>query len=142
MNKSDKDKLDGLLKVADFSIARFDQRRNHSWKVSLGFWAAILGSATLLDAKVWAISLCPQILVACLVLILHTYWLVKVFDADKEDKTLAFKARDIAIRLLKTELKPPPFTIENRVLLQDWSFWFQFFTTLLLLIAILFIVNV
>jgi hypothetical protein len=141
MNKSDKDTFDGLLKVAEFSISRFDQRRNHSWKISLGFWAAILGSATLLDAKTPTIALCPQILGAASVLILHTYWLAKVFGADKQDRILAFRARDIAIQLLNTELQPPPLTIEKRTWYRDWGVRFQILTTILLLSTILYIVN-
>jgi hypothetical protein len=141
MNKPDKDKLDGLLRVADFSIARFDQRRNHSWKISLGFWAAILGSATLLDSKSTAVPLWTQILGAGFVFIIHTFWLVNVFWADKKDKMLAFTARDLAIRLLKSELKPPNFTIDEKSVWSDWGVWFQALTTFLLLVIILYIVN-
>ncbi len=86
MNKLDKDQFDGLMKAADFNITRFDQRRNHNWKVSLGFWAAILGSAALLDSQEPPVALGLQILGALLVLSLHAYWLKKVFEGDKKDK--------------------------------------------------------
>jgi hypothetical protein len=141
MDKSDKETFDGLLKVADFSIARFDERRNHSWKISLGFWAAILGSATLLESKISDVPFCTQVLGASFVLILHTFWLANVFGADKKDKMLAFEARDIAIRLLKTELQPPAFTIAKATYYRDWGVWFQVGTTILLLVMILFILN-
>ena len=141
LDKYNKEIFDGLMKVADFNITRFDQRRNHNWKVSLGFWAAILGSATLLDTMASSIDVCPQILAAIMVWILHTYWLVKVFQADKKDKVIAFKARDIAITLLNTELKPPRFTVENEKAILDWSVRFQSITTFLLLFTLLFIIN-
>jgi hypothetical protein len=129
------------MKVADFSIARFDQRRNHNWRVSLGFWAAILGSATLLGSGNHPVALYLQIVGACIVLCLHTYWLWKVFKGDQKDKILAFDARDIAIGLLKTKLKSPPFTVKSEKAFKDWSVLFQFATTLVLLVAILLIVN-
>lgn len=141
MNDFDKDRFDGLMKVADFNITRFDERRNHNWKISLGFWAAILGSAALLDSHVGSVSPRFQIPGAFMVLCLHGYWLKKVFDGDKKDKIIAFKARDIAIGLLKTDLKAPPFMIEQERFWKDWSIRFQFLTTLLLLTAILLLVN-
>ncbi len=30
----DKERIESLLKVAEFNISRFDERRNHSWKIS------------------------------------------------------------------------------------------------------------
>jgi hypothetical protein len=67
--------------------------------------------------------------------------LARVFEGDKKDKIGAFEARDIAIGLLKTKLKVPPFTVKSEKAITDWSVQFQFTTTFVLLAAILLIIN-
>ena len=141
MKAKDKETFDGLLKVAEFNIKRFDERRGHSWKIALAFWAAIVGSGTLLVDLEERPPICAQAIMGMAFLALHSYWLFRVFHADKKDKSLAFKARDIAIALLDTELEPPPFDIEKAVVTMDWSVQFQFLTSLVLIVAVILLVS-
>lgn len=48
MNARDLSYIEVLMRQADFHIALFDKRREYSWKVTLAYWGAILGAATLL----------------------------------------------------------------------------------------------
>ena len=36
--KFDKDKFESAMRIAEFSIRQFNERRDYSWKISLGFW--------------------------------------------------------------------------------------------------------
>ena len=141
MKEIDKRRFDALLSISEFSIARFDERRNHSWKIALGFWAAIIGSATLIRSS--SLSVSPWTLAASglVVILLHGYWLAKVFEADKKDKLLAFRARDLAVRLADSDLRTPELELEKRTYSQDWSVRFQILTTIFLTAAIMLIVS-
>ena len=121
MKEVDKRRFDALPSIADFSIARFDERRNHSRKIALGFWAAIIGSASLIRSTSLQVSLCTLVGSGAIVVLLHGYWLAKVFEADKKDKLLAFQARDLAVGLADSDLRTPELQLEKRTYIQDWS---------------------
>lgn len=114
----DTEKINALIRLAEFQGFRFDERRNHSWKLALGFWASITGSLAIINS-ITEFEINP-FLVAILglaVLLLHGFWLANVFEADKKDKFLAFEARDKAMKLL--ELSPLPLEIKDRRWYQD-----------------------
>lgn len=149
MDDKKKTEYDALMQQAEFNIHQFDGRREYSWKVTLGFWAAILGSVAVLKSELNSSSITWLILGALVIVLLHGYWLKKVFDADKDDKTFAFEFRDKAIELLNSEVPPKGWLkdvlskmsdrkekFKHREFIDDWSFQFQFFTTLFLLMAI------
>ena len=125
-----KEKFDALMRQAEFNIKRFDERRGYSWKVALGFWGAILGTAAVfgdLKPSLFFLCLLPGTLIP---IILHSFWLVNVFNANKIDKVAAFEARDAAykhakLKYEKPEHKPKPYY-------EDWSVQFQFAVTVIL----------
>lgn len=141
MNKEDKVTFDALIKLAEFSIALFDQRRNHSQKLALGFWAAIIGSAALLDSDSADLPLRTLVGAGAIIVLLHNYWLAQVFKADKKDKLIAFRAKDRAIELLAEGIQTPELEIADRSWYQDWSVRFQLLTTILLVVIIVIYVN-
>jgi hypothetical protein len=141
VKQEDKVTFDALIELAEFSIARFDERRSHSWKVALAFWAAIIGSAALLNSKSADFTLCALIMAGAFIVLLHGFWLVQVFAADKKDKLIAFRARDLAIKLLDEDIQAPELELKDRSWHQDWSVRFQLLTTFLLVVIILIYVN-
>jgi len=71
----EKDKFDAYMRQADFNIKRFDERREYSWKVALGFWGAIIGSAAVfgdMNQNFFLLCLVPVPLIP---IFLHFYWL-------------------------------------------------------------------
>lgn len=140
MEEENKVQYEALMRQAEFNIARFDARREYSWKISLAFWAAIFGSSVALKGEIVQLSrdiAFVSILFGALGggVFLHGYWLKNVFDADQKDKELAFGFRDLAIELLNTNIKPPPKN-ERKCFLQDWSARFQLGTTVFLTSAL------
>lgn len=134
MKQSDKDKFDALMRIADFQIRQFNERRDYSWKIAFGFWGAIIGSIAVISPYRDGVSLWVLILFGVLVVIIHTLWLSSVFHADQKDKKLAFEMRNRAIKMLN--LKPPKDE-SDRGFLQDWSAQFQFEVTFLLVVIVI-----
>ncbi|MBI5963981.1 MAG: hypothetical protein HY863_10935 [Chloroflexi bacterium] len=147
--KIDKDKFEAAMRIAEFCIRQFNERRDYSWKISLGFWAVIIGSVAVVKEyfQTFPDNLCLRIFISILVLIvggstvcLHRYWLKSVAKADKFDKDLAFEARDRAINYAHLKLinVPPPKykTSEDYKDEEDWSFKFQYLATLMLVVIV------
>ena len=142
MDEKTKALYDAMMHQAQFNIERFDGRREYSWKVTLGFWAAILGSVSILKTDMMSISKSVVssliILVAMVIFVfLHYYWLRKVFEADKKDKDYAFRFRDEAIKLLKIDVEPQEEG-KSKSFAKDWSFRFQLGTTIFLTLMLAF----
>ncbi len=145
MNEKDLPLINELMRQADFHIARFDNRREYSWKVALAFWGALIGAATLLRDR----EISPSIILIAAVAVfgLHLFWLVKVFEADQKDKLVAFNCRDISVEIINKSLEQfqrridtPPLTTDRKVYC-DWSVLFQLATTILLATAIYFLLT-
>ncbi len=130
MEQKEKDKFEGLMRIAEFNIKQFNERRDYSWKIAFGFWGSIIGSIAVISPYRDNISLWAIIPFGLLVILIHIYWLASVFDADQKDKELAFEMRNRAIKMLN--LDPPKH--EDRDFLHDWSARFQFIVTCLLVI--------
>ena len=138
MEPTNFDEYKALMRQADFNIARFDNRRDYSWKVSIGFWASLLGSATVVVSSELAIDEQAVYIGAFSIVFLHTLWLRGVFEANKKDKQVAFEARDIAMKL--TGMKPPTDrTVEN--FYKNWSVQFQWGTSVLLTAVVVYLVS-
>jgi hypothetical protein len=131
MNQKEKDDFDALMRIADFNIKQFNERRDYSWKIAFGFWGAIIGSIAVISPYRDSVSLWVLIPFGVLVVIIHTLWLSGVFHADQKDKKLAFEMRNRAIKMLN--LKPPKDE-SDRGFLQDWSAQFQFEVTFFLVV--------
>src|SRR3989338_6267427 len=121
MNKANKDQFDSLLKIAEFNIHQFNERRDYSWKVALSFWGAVVGSIAVIHPSRNAIPPRALIAAAAVAVLLHAFWLYGVFKADQKDKHLAFAARDQALRLLDDDALPIPVLEKDRAFLADWS---------------------
>jgi hypothetical protein len=133
-----KDKLEALMRQADFHAERFDKRREYSWKIALAFWGAILGASTQLrEASLTSCEICVG---GFFVVVLHAFWLRSVFYADQDDKWVLFQSRDESLSIINSIIAPKkikhPKPSYDRHWLEDWSVLFQIGTTTLLVIAI------
>lgn len=112
-----------LIELAKLSASRHDERRKYEWKVSLAFWALIVGATlkksalNLQNVQAWVG------IVAC---ILYSFiWLRGVWIANDNDKMLVFHFRDEAIKRLKNgnaELSDIPV----KTSLNSLKFWLGF----------------
>lgn len=112
-----------LIELAKLSASRHDERRKYEWKVSLAFWALIVG-AILKKSALNLQNVQPWVgIVAC---ILYSFiWLRGVWIANDNDKMLAFHFRDEAIKRLKNgnaELSDIP----AKTSLKSLKFWLGF----------------
>jgi hypothetical protein len=139
------EKFDACMKQADYFAARFDGRREFEWKITLGFWAAILasiqflkGNAQLQSWQSWQILLVGVTLALCF----SFFWLKGIWAANESDKRQSFHFRDEAEKVLldlSHTIAPTPGRIKDGErhwfgFLSDWSIRFQAGATLILVI--------
>jgi len=134
MKQSDKDKFDVLMRIADFQIRQFNERRDYSWKITFGFWGAILGSVAIINPYRACIPLPAIASFGGLVILIHTWWLYNVFHADKKDKDKAFEARNKAMEIIGL---PTLKDESDRKFYCDWSAQVQFAITFLLVVIVI-----
>jgi len=128
------DRFEAYLKLADFYIARFDGRREYEWKVTLGFWAAILGSAATFRELAGKLELGDLLYIAIAIFFAHWLWLWSVWRAHRFDKNVAFAFSREAAKLLNAE--PEEFKRIDPFCLPP-AMVFQLFTTALILIIVI-----
>lgn len=112
-----------LVELAKLSASRHDERRKYEWKVSLAFWALIIGAIL----KKSALNLQNvQPWVGIVVCILYSFiWLRGVWVANDNDKSLEFFFRDEALKRLKNE-KSQLSDIPAKISPKSAKFWVRF----------------
>jgi len=132
------EKVEACMKQADYFAARFDGRREVEWKITLGFWVAILASIEILKGKLqdWWIPLVGAILIFGF----SVFWLRGIWVAHENDKRQSFHFRSEAEKVLldpNHSIQPTPGCVRGWRrwfgFLLDWSMLFQLVTTLILL---------
>jgi hypothetical protein len=104
---TDKEQLDSLKSLADFWADSYERRRQVEWKVSLGFWAVILGGILNNDKLVglWWVAC-----VVASVAIWLSYvfiWLVPIQVKNERDKVVSYYYMNQAKALLQLPLLEP-----------------------------------
>lgn len=129
------DKIDRLIKLADFYVSRFDGRREFEWKVTIGLWGAILGSIAVSSNVLEGIPIPSYLLIIFGLLIFfgHWLWLSYTWRAHRYDKDTAFKFSKAAALLLK---EPVGKWKPKKVFCLAPSMAFQLYITALLLVAV------
>lgn len=124
------------LRRAEFSKDLFNTRRSYEWKISLGLWAAILGSVTVFKGH--SIPMIVGILIGVIVISVHTFlWLKPLWEKNKGDQGRAFHYVDEAVSVLidpshkVTEYEKKHYRFWEFL---DWSVSFQITVTILLLV--------
>jgi hypothetical protein len=94
------DKIDDLLKLAEFHWQSFDGRRNAQWKVNLALWASLAALAGLLAKG--EVTLSQQqgaaftVIVGLLFLIYWLFWSTGMWLRNGEDMSRAYAMVNIA----------------------------------------------
>lgn len=136
-----KEKFDAFMRIAEFSNKNFYERRQYEWKITIAFWALMVGmiglvindKAPMLNREV-VVFLSPVI-----VMFFTLSWLRGVWVANADDKSIAesfLHDAEVALRdESHTSSGIPPKMCGLRKwfgFLGDWAGVFQFVTTALL----------
>lgn len=137
MNNTNKSTLDPKedieyrIDLAEYYIRRFEGRREFEWKVTIGLWGAILGSAAVLSDYAGKLPLRITAILALAILFGHYIWLRYTWRAHRIDKNAAFSFSRSAADKLGVDLDPyKPVTF----LKLPPAMSFQLYITLLLVI--------
>jgi hypothetical protein len=139
---TDKDRFDGCMKIAEFAIKNFHDRREYEWKITLGYWTILAAAIVSKDATKVAVR--PWMVLTS-TLIFAIIWLRGVWVANSRDRSRAYHYRDAAARILidpeyKLLEETQPINWRNNSwwvgFLADWSALFQLVTTFALAIVL------
>jgi len=136
------------MKQADFCAGRHDARREYEWKVTLGFWALILGAIAFLKNYISEGHKIDWRLIPIIGVGYAFLWLRGVWVANKNDQLRAFHFRDAAeqtlldanYKLLASPVKVCGFKKWFGFLF-DWAMQFQLFVTVFLLIVAYYLIT-
>jgi hypothetical protein len=105
-NVDGKDRCDGLLKLADFRMARIVSRREHEWKVTVAFWALLAAGIAKPPTTLVKENGFIVILSLALIVVSHTIlWIYPHWLRSKEDVYHSFRYTDAAEELLRVKVK-------------------------------------
>ena len=101
MESDSKESIDGLMKLADFRMARIVSRREHEWKVTVAFWAVLaagIAKPPTLFARKYSIIL---VFLLGAIVAAHTgLWVYPHWKRSKEDIDQSFQYTDHVERIL------------------------------------------
>lgn len=128
------DDFDRWIKLADHYAKRHDERRNYEWKITLGFWAAILAT---MHQKIVPEKIAMEYWVIAF-LFFAIVWVYGTWFRNNEDMQRQFYCLDTAVGLdtekdLDGSLRINPFTQKMSMLnpnliykcITSWSRIFQ-----------------
>jgi hypothetical protein len=105
-NIDGKDRCDGLLKLADFRMARIVSRREHEWKVTVAFWALLAAGIAKPPTTIVREHSCIVIFLLSLIVVGHAiFWIYPHWLRSKEDVYHSFRYTDAAEGLLRIKVK-------------------------------------
>jgi hypothetical protein len=132
--------LEALIELSKLSASRHDERRKYEWKVSLAFWALIIGAIVKKsDLRLQCINGWIGILAGGLYALL---WLRGIWVANANDKSSSDHFRSEAVAILQNQthlISAPPGKIKVRSLkfwfgfLLDWAMLFHLVVTVVLI---------
>ena len=101
-----KDRCDGLLKLADFRMARILSRREHEWKVTVAFWALLAAGIARPPTTLVRENGVVVILSLALIVVIHAIlWMYPHWLRSKEDVYRSLRYTDSAETLLGVQVK-------------------------------------
>lgn len=95
-----KEKFDAYMEQAKYAASRHDARREIEWKVSLAFWATIVGAVGVLRETGSPDGIIDWWVALILVLGYAFFWLRGVHVANENDKSMADHFRSNAEQIL------------------------------------------
>jgi hypothetical protein len=127
-----KDRLDALLRIAEFYMAVRKERRQYEWRVSLGLWVGLAGGMISLKG----ISLLVLVPLLILVNIGHAWvWVRSYYTRNERDSRRAYLYIDKAKELLEPGSVPPPPPYRPHGWLTTGAPLFEVLATMLLSLA-------
>lgn len=112
---SPKDRIDALMKLADFRLTRWKTRADAEWKISLAFWGFLLAATSLKNKP-------PQGFgwwLAAIVLAYIVLWVFQIWRRNERDHREAFRYADAAEEIL---MGRPPLPFRTGL---PWALVFQ-----------------
>ncbi len=140
MNKEKIQKIEILQKQGEYYLGLFRSRREFEWKITLGFWAMLVASATVINDIAES-----GLILFMLGLFFVLFWIKGIWVANFNDKTKAFYCLSQIEKFLLSkkhsiEKMPDILTFKNPKwwfgFLLDWSALFQISFTVLVLFAL------
>jgi hypothetical protein len=111
MDEDTKREFDALAELRSAAWESYSGRREHEWKVSLALWtslSALTGFALGRDLGLKSRSVCfGALIVALIVLFLHTYWLHRLAKSNQVDRGLERHFRRLMCLLLTANSVTP-----------------------------------
>ena len=142
------EKFDAMMRIAEFSNKNFYARRQYEWKITIAFWALIVGMIGLvINDEAPMLNRDVLTLVAPVVVVFFMFaWLRSTWVANENDKSIAdkflFDAEAVLQNASHTSSGISPKVCGLRKwfgFLGDWSRVFQAVTTALLAVALWFV---
>ncbi len=128
-----KEQFDACVKLAELAAERHSSRRGYEWKVSLGLWATLLASATVIKACL------PWWSPFALTVFYVVAWLIPIWTANNNDKrrfdhffSEAAKILTAGVHGIGTDPPPAKGSALDRGYFKDWSMWFHTLVTFVL----------
>jgi hypothetical protein len=127
-----KDRLDALLRIAEFHMAVRKERRQYEWRVSLALWVGLAGG--MLSLKTISLFVLVPMLIA--VNAGHAWlWVRWYYTRNDRDARRAYLHMDKAKELLEPGSAPPPGPYWPQGWLMAGAPLFEILATLLLSVA-------
>lgn len=136
-----KEKFDAFMRIAEFSVKNFYERRQYEWKITIAFWALMVGMISLvINDQAPVLNREVLVFLSPVIVMFFTFsWLRGVWVANANDKSIADRFLHDAEAVLRDESHTssgiPPKVCGLRMwvgFLDDWAGVFQFVTTALL----------
>jgi hypothetical protein len=142
MDETEKYRFDALMKLAEFTSAIREKRRELEWKVSLGVWTVTAAALVYLKGcpVVWLLILLALLIAA------HTWlWVRTNYNSSERDAGIMYFYVEQAIRIILPESVPDPGKKQPVFAkkLRNWDFlkhepiWFEIAVTMLLGLAVI-----
>ena len=120
-----KERFDACIKLSEYGVKNFSERRKYEWKIALAFWALLVGAITFLklnpmpEVKHNVFMELSLFTVIVLVFGFSFLWLRGIWVANKNDKSIAHEFFSAAHKILcDPNHIPPPVPEKLRVC--DW----------------------
>lgn len=125
---TDADRINALMKLADYRLTRWKARVDSEWKICLAFWGVLVGltitvPSTFRDLAWWV----PVIVAVCYSIL----WIAPIWARHKEDQAEAFRFASEAARILGVEWPKKRYKTFD----YPWGVIFQAVTTFALVYA-------
>lgn len=100
-----KEKFDAFMRIAEFSVKNFYERRQYEWKITIAFWALMVGMISLvINDQAPVLNREVLVFLSPVIVMFFTFsWLRGVWVANANDKSIADRFLHDAEAVLRDE---------------------------------------